>query len=239
MMRKIKNHWLGIINTNREKKMKYGQLAKNRKINDTIYRCFEYISEEDARKFVKKFSEQPHEDSQILHTFRELVLGAFLASNGFNISHEHMIDSKKPDWSILDSESELQCIIELTNFHIDRVTEDAIKKKTESGDFWCGWINSNNHRLYQHIQKKSETYEEIARKNNIPYVVAVFGEFMAFVEFKEINECLFKDYYGGLFKQYMILSGVLFFQEFSGKYIFKYIPNPNSDEPANLPSGEF
>ena len=38
--------------------MKYGQIAGSKRVNATIYRCFEYITEEDARKFVKKFRDQ-------------------------------------------------------------------------------------------------------------------------------------------------------------------------------------
>ncbi len=83
--------------------MKYGQLAENKKIDTAIYQCFEFICEEDERKFVKKFRQQPHDQSQVLHSFRELILGAFLASNGFEVKHDYAIDNKTPDWSIFDN----------------------------------------------------------------------------------------------------------------------------------------
>jgi hypothetical protein len=41
--------------------MKYGQIAGNNSINAMIYRCFEYICEEDERRFVKQFQEQPQD----------------------------------------------------------------------------------------------------------------------------------------------------------------------------------
>jgi len=61
--------------------MEYGQIAGNKSLNEKIYHYFKYISGEDAKKFVNKFSSQDEE--QVMHTFRELVLGAYLASNGF------------------------------------------------------------------------------------------------------------------------------------------------------------
>ncbi len=86
--------------------VKYGQIAGNTSINAMIYRCFEYICEEDQRKFVKKFREQPHDSDQIKHTFRELVLGAYLGSNSFRVKHDYVIDDQTPDWSILDMEGQ-------------------------------------------------------------------------------------------------------------------------------------
>ena len=50
--------------------MKYGQIAGNKSINETIYRCFEHISTKDVPKCVKKFRHQLNNDTQVLHTFR-------------------------------------------------------------------------------------------------------------------------------------------------------------------------
>jgi hypothetical protein len=68
--------------------MKYGQIAESKKINYAIYRCFEHLCDEDQQRFVKKFREQPHDSDQIMHTFRELILGAYLSSRGFRVRHE-------------------------------------------------------------------------------------------------------------------------------------------------------
>jgi hypothetical protein len=64
--------------------MKYGRIAGNDSINAAIYLCFDLISEADAKAFVRKFAEQLHDQDQPLHTFRELILGAFLAANGLS-----------------------------------------------------------------------------------------------------------------------------------------------------------
>ena len=62
--------------------MKYGQIAGNKSVNETIYRCFGHICEKDVPKFVKKFRSQLNDNTQVMHTFRELILGAYLASRG-------------------------------------------------------------------------------------------------------------------------------------------------------------
>lgn len=218
--------------------MKYGQLAGNQSINATIYRCFEHICEEDARTFVKKFREQPHDKEQVMHTFRELILGAFLASNGFRVRYDQKVDGKTPDWIVSDDTSSIQGIVELINFHIDRVTENVLKREMEVGRIWCDWVQPNNDRLYQRIWGKADIYEKLAKKHNVPYVVAVFGEFTAAVELEEVHQCLFEDH-GGLFNLCSTLSGVLFFEESAGRYSFKYIKNPQVARKIDLPCGSF
>ena len=75
-----------------------------------------FITETDAGAFARKFAEQPHDEDQVMHTFRELILGAFLASNRLSVRSEWPVAGKTPDWCILDGE-DLSCIIELVNFH--------------------------------------------------------------------------------------------------------------------------
>ena len=67
-----------------QKDMKYGQIAGNDHINASIYRCFKHICENDERKFIKKFREQPHDSDQVMHTFKELILGAYLSTSILN-----------------------------------------------------------------------------------------------------------------------------------------------------------
>jgi len=122
-----------MMNSNYDQKdMKYGQIADNRHINAFIYQCFEYISEIDERKFVKKFRKQPHDSEQIMHTFRELVLGAYLSSSGFTVRHDYVVKDKTPDWCILDDKSVTVGIVELASFHLDKATEIEIEQQLEA-----------------------------------------------------------------------------------------------------------
>ena len=82
--------------------MKYGQIAGSKSVNAAIYRCFEFISETDARSFVKKFATQRHDNDQVMCAFRELILGAFLGSRGLTVESERPIEGKTPDWTIVE-----------------------------------------------------------------------------------------------------------------------------------------
>ena len=126
--------------------MDYGRIAESSKTNDDIYEYFKHISEDDRRKFVKKFHEQPHDENQVMHTLRELILGAYLVSRGLNVEYDRKIDGKTPDWVILDDAGSLKGIVELVNFHIDKTTEDDIKRQVWDEGSGCYWPKPNNER---------------------------------------------------------------------------------------------
>jgi hypothetical protein len=222
--------------------MKYGQIAGNKHINGLIYRCFEYIGEEDEQKFVKEFREQPHDSDQIMHTLRELVLGAYLGSSGFKVRHEYAVDTQTPDWCILDEESVVMGIVELTNFHIDKATQDEIEAQLKTRGVAWVWRDENKDnvdRLYHCIWHKAQVYRALVEKLRVPYVVAVFGEFRVAIDFEEeVCPCLFDEEFE-LFEMYPEVSGVLYFEESSGRYWFSYAHNPNALRVVDLPSGVF
>jgi hypothetical protein len=222
--------------------MKYGQIVERSEINEGIYRYFEYISEEDQRKFVKNFKNQPHDEKQVWHTFRELVMGAFLSSKSFKVKYERKFGKQTPDWCILDESSNIKCIIDLFTHHIDNETEKDIEAKRKAGIMIIGYKPDKNdpykNRLYEHIQFKANKYKELVEQNNVPYVVALYSDFISAVDNEDVQSLLCgKD---GLFSQYPWMSGVLFFESISGdKYSFTYIANPSSIRSINLPSGKF
>ncbi len=218
--------------------MKYGQIAGNKSINDCICRCFDYIHEADARMFVKKFSEQLHNNTQVMHTFRELILGAYLASNGFKVRYDNSVDSSTPDWCILDEASNINGIVELTNFHTDKETETEIQEAKQSKGVWVGWMPPNDERLYQIIWGKARVYKALVEKYRVPYVIAVFSEFTAALDIDELHSCLFHDE-TGLFVLYPTTSGVLFFEERTGRYAFTYLQNPHAHRELHIQDGVF
>jgi hypothetical protein len=218
------------------------KMAGNKHINELIYRCFEYIGEEDEQRFVKEFREQPHDSDQIMHTLRELVLGAYLGSSCFKVRHDCAVDTQTPDWCILDEKSVVTGIVELTNFHIDKATEDEIEAQMKARGVTGVWRDENKDnvdRLYHCIWHKAQVYRILVEKLRVPYVVAVFGEFRAAIDFEEeVCPCLFDDEFG-LFEMYPEVSGVLYFEEGSGRYSFSYTHNPNASRRVDLPSGVF
>lgn len=222
--------------------MKYGQIAGSTRFNSMIYYCFDHICEDDERKFVKKFREHPPDSDQIMHTFRELVLGSYLSSRGFKVRHEFAIDDQTPDWSILDAQEEtITGLVELTSFHVDKATQDEIAEQIRARGLALCWRDQNKdnvERLYQSIWRKAPAYKTLIEQMQVPYVVAVFGEFEAAMDFEEVCLCLF-DEETGLFAMYPELSGVLYFEESFGRYSFKYVSNPNASQTIELPSGIF
>ena len=226
----------------RHMNIKYGKIAGSKRINELIYRCFEYISEEDERKFIGEFRDQPDDSDQILHTLRELVLGAYLSSSGFKVRHDCAVDSQTPDWCILDEKSGVKGIVELTNFHIDKASEDEIEAHLKARGVARVWRDKNKNnvdRLYYCIWHKAQVYGTLVEKLRVPYVVAVFGEFRAAIEFEEeVCPCLFDDEFG-LFEMYPEVSGLTYFEESFGRYSFSYAHNPNALHRFDLPSGVF
>lgn len=220
--------------------MKYGQIAENKKINYAIYRCFEHLCEGDQQGFVKKFREQPHDSDQIMHTFRELILGAYLSSRGFRVRHEYSVESKTPDWCVLDNRSAVISIIELVNFHIDVVTESEIAKQIQAKGMTVVWPdqNKNNDRLYYCIQDKMQKYQALTEKLGVRYIIAIYPDFKAATDFEEVLPCLYLNEFG-LFQMYPHVSGVLYFEENAGQYCFRYERNPGALRKVDLPGGVF
>ncbi|MGA2705747.1 MAG: hypothetical protein ABSH35_32275 [Isosphaeraceae bacterium] len=215
--------------------MKYGRIAGNTSINAAIYHCFDFITEADTGAFARKFAEQPHDQDQVMHTFRELILGAFLASNGLSVRSERPVAGKTPDWCILDGE-DLRCIIELVNFHTAKATEDEIKAHFAAGKAWAGWEKPHANRLYSSVHNKCVAYKGVAESEGVPYVVGVYGDFLADVDRQEVEVCLC-DQETGLFNSYPEVSGVLFFDDNFARYRFNYLPNPQAKRPLALPEG--
>lgn len=218
---------------------KCDQIAGNNHIDNFICLCFKYISQEDQLKFLKKF--RRNNPDQKMHTFNELILGAYLASKGFRVRHDHVIDKKTPDWCIFDNKSAVIGIIELTNFHLDQTTENEIKREMETNDiavFWRDGNKDNVCRLYHSIWEKADVYHGLIEKLKTPYVVSVFGGFETDIELEEVQYCLF-DKEIGLFEEYSDLSGILYFREECGRYSFEYVRNPHALEVLDIPSDTF
>jgi hypothetical protein len=131
--------------------MKYGKIAESEVINAAIHSCFKFVFEVDVKAYVKKFAKQPHDQDQVFHTFRELVLGIFLASNGLTVESDRRLDGKTPDWTILEN-GDPKCIVEVATFHTNKETKDAIKAQFAATGF--AWVYQPDHtgRLFQTLQ---------------------------------------------------------------------------------------
>jgi len=197
-------------------------------MNATIYHCFELVSEQDGVQFVRKFGEQPHNDTQIMHTFRELVIGAYMGSQGLRVHSEPKIDGKTPDWLI-----EPDAILELVNFHVPQAVENDIRSQFEAKGHAAFFMQPNTDRLYDRLWEKARAYVSLAQMR--PYVVAVFADIDVEIEDDEIDECLSGEH--GLFVMCPWLSGVVHFIERGAVYYFRYFANPHAVNPYAFPKG--
>ena len=218
---------------------KYGQIAGNTAINDSIYSCLEHIREDDTRKFVKKFRGQPSDSDQIMHTFRELILGAYLGSNGFEVRHDYLIGGRTPDWCIMSQTGTPECIVELTNFHLDMATDSEIEEQLRSKGIAWVWLPQRDDRLYRCVWRKAQIYKGLVEELQIAYVIAVFSDFKVPVHWEEELYPSLTNAEHGLFKLYPHITGVLHFEVTSRGYVFGYLGNPDASKSMVLPPGVF
>jgi hypothetical protein len=191
---------------------KYGRIAGNTSINAAIYTCFELLAETDRLKFLKAFRDQPHDGEQVMNTFRELVMGAFLARHGLRVVYDHPIDGKTPDWTILNDIPNPTGLVELVNYH--------------------------GSDLYQCLQKKCVAYKRQVERHDFPYAIGLFPHFFHPIDSEDLADCLLGDEHG-LFRLYPGVSGLLYFEEFAGRYYFHYRKNGFAERSLDLPPGMF
>jgi hypothetical protein len=176
----------------------------------------------DVPRFVRKFRSDP--DEQCFHTYRELVLGAHLRACGWNLRYEHTLRGKTPDWVLLDGRGQAAEIVDVVTLHQHRVVDRAIGKAAASHQSWFGWVSTPPERLYAKILEKAEAYASLAEQMKLPYIVAVFGEFTAPMEPREVHHVV-HELHGGLFAAIPALAGTIFFRERLGQYEYHDFAN--------------
>lgn len=218
----------------REDTVEYEVIAGNDSVDRMIRKCLGIIHPDDVPRFRKKFKRQPHDGDQVMHTFRELILGAYLCESGFTARYDRKIDGKTPDWTILHPDGRIRALVELTNFHCDEANDKRVRKDLDQGRPSFMFPRCNVPRLRPKLDQKAQRYMALATSHGAAYVVAVFGDFLAVLKDAEIEACLRGD--DGLLIQYHALSGVLSFQE-SGGYRFRYFSNSGAQAPLTIPDG--
>lgn len=221
--------------------MKDRHISGNTNLNALINRALCLLCEEDQRRFLKHFREQPATGDQVMHTTRELILGAYLASNAFNPRYHLALDGQTPDGSLFDRMPQVRGIVDLINLHIDKRTENQIEQQRRARGravYWRDANKDNISRLRQWLAEKADCYQGLVEKLDIPYVVSVFGDFRVDLDDDDIARCLFEGSQN-FFETHRHLSGVLHISENSGQYAFRYTPNPEGTRQSSLPNGVF
>lgn len=216
-------------NTLGRKVMQFGVLAGNEHINSRIYQMLEQIDPIDVQAFVRKFRSE--RDEQRMHTFRELVVGSHLRTNGLNARYEQMVLGKTPDWVICNSENDLTELVDVVSLHQRRETETDMLGTLSTGAVWSGWVTIPPDHLYAKIEQKANLYSSLVGSLSVPYTVFLFGEFLASVDAEEV-EYVLREHHGGLFPTLPTLAGLSYFTESAGTYNYTYYANGEATFPS-------
>jgi hypothetical protein len=219
--------------------MDHGDFSVNSSINRWIIRCFEEIHQDDVPKFVKKFRSEPHHQDQVMHSFRELIFGAFLARNGSNVRYDLEIEGKTPDWSLLSTDSELTGLLDVVNLHNCKAIEDEIRSGLKHRGTAGVWSDpeQETERLFSQLYSKSLVYKNLVNCLGLPYAIGLFQTFFIALDWSQIDEVLNHEE-TGLFRTQPHVSGLLIGADGAG-YNFHYVPNPHAMRPLELPQGPF
>lgn len=179
-------------------------------VQPSIERALSYLSERDQIVFRKKLKEQSEDEHQVMHTFRELLVGVFLAQQGYTPCYEPRLDGLTPDWQF-QHDGRNECIADVVNFHIEQKIEAQIDSAFDEHRSWAGEIPDQTQRLHFSLWQKAGKYKNLVSQKNVPYVVFVFGWMQAVVQPEQIDQCLLSS--DGLFNEYPSLSGVYHMRE--------------------------
>jgi len=202
--------------------MQFGVLAGNEHINSRIYQMFELIDPADVKTFVRKF--QSERGEQRFHTFRELVVGSHLWTNGIHARYGQKVLGKTPDWTIYGADSQPRELVDVVSLHQRRETETEMVGTLSTGAVWAGWVTIPPDHLYAKIEQKANSYAGLVDSLRKPYTVFLFGEFLASVDSEEVEHALYQ-HHGGLFPLLPRLAGLAYFTESAGIYRYTYYEN--------------
>jgi hypothetical protein len=194
-----------------------------------------HLHPDDVAPFVEKLTTEPLRDR--FHTYRELLLGVHLRQGGANFRYEQMIGRQTPDWSLHGDGSQLLEVIDVLTLHQRIIKEQEISTSIRSSSRWAGWISIPPDHIYRKLSDKAGQYAELGRNAKVPYVLGVFGEFVASLSPEEIQHVLYVQH-DGWFKAAPEVSGVIYFREKSFNYEFYYFPNPAALHQSTVLSGQ-
>jgi hypothetical protein len=155
------------------------QIAENPSINASIHECFQHIHHSDVQRYKKEFRSQPHDGDQVLHTFRELLFGSYLACKGWKVRAYQEIDKETPDWCVFGDSDDPTAIIDVVNVHADKATDDRVKTLFKQGKPapLSDDEAADSTRVYGSIHSKCRIYRELVESRNLPYIIGLFPQF--------------------------------------------------------------
>jgi hypothetical protein len=191
--------------------------------NAHLHDLLDRLHPADIPAFVEKLTTQPLRAK--FHTYRELLVGAHIRDQGFNVRYEQDVYEKTPDWSLFSEDEKLLEVIDVVTLHQRNEKEREINNSIRCTNMWTGWITIPPEHIYRKLDDKAGQYASLADQALIPYVVALYGEFIASLSPEEIAYVL-NAYEGGWFKTRPEVAGVIYFREHLFRFEFTCFSNP-------------
>lgn len=204
------------------------QLDADERSNAQLHRLIQQLHPSDFHQFIDKLTRQPLRER--FHAYRELLLGAQLRRGGADFRYEQDIDGQTPDWSLVENGRLIE-IVDVMTLHQRYEKEREITTSIRATSRWDGWISVPSDHIYRKLSDKAGQYSALARRVQVPYVLAAFGEFLASISPEEVEQVLYTQH-GGWFVTAPDVSGVIYFREKDFRYEFSYFPNPHANWPA-------
>ena len=209
------------------------RLDPNEEGNTHLYTLLRKINPDDVQIFVEKLTTQPLDTR--FHTYRELLIGAHLCEHGLQVRYEHQIDSKTPDWSLLNIEGFPKEVIDVFTLHQRRDKDIEITTSLKQHNSYAGWITVPPEHVYRKLSDKAGQYSVLTEQYDIPFVLALFVDFKASVEQEEVRHVLF-DLHGGWFKTSPHISGLVYSRIRNFQFEFRFFSNPYAMRKSALES---
>ncbi len=198
------------------------QLDPDERGNTHLWSLLKCLHPDDRASFVRKLTTQSLRER--FHTYRELLLGAQIRKGGADFRYEQKIDGQTPDWSLLNSGKTVE-IIDVVTLHQRHDKEIEITASLRATESWNGWIAVPPEHIYRKLNDKAGQYSELARRLQVPYVLAIYGEWLASIAPEEVEHVLYK-LYDGLFATAPEVPGVIYFHQKNFRFEFVYFTNP-------------
>ena len=180
---------------------------------------------DDAPSFVNKFTSQPL--IARFHTYRELLVGAYLREQRIDVRYERAIDGQTPDWYLAAHDGAHDEILDVFTLHQRREKDIEISSSIADYCRWVGWITVPPDHIYRKLTDKAGQYNNLVKRCSIRMVLAPFVEFTASIEPEEMHHVLFERH-GGWFATAPTVSGVLYSRMHNCEFEAIYFANPHA-----------
>lgn len=190
--------------------------------NAHLHALLDRLDPKDRSKLIKLLTKQQQLRDKF-HTYRELLMGARLRDQGFNVRYERKVENKTPDWTLVDKDTTLE-ILDVMTLHQraekDREIREGLQKPEAileipgTGELICSWgtwITIPPDHVYEKLSEKAGNYRQLARTHHLPFVIAVYDDWLASISADGMKYVLF-DHRDGWFKENPDVSGVIHFK---------------------------